>query len=278
MRNPKAPALLATFLLLSAMRVSGQYMDTHRVSGTATFTWPQSEASAVQANQLPPVSVESFLNSLREHVPGYSPIRLGGFRFALLEKGRYCLMAITGGERFYWNTDVVAPQGQDFQYSEMIANYPFPLAMQAVDLDGDGIDELVTAEWPSGYQGASTPPIYWYTVWQFRNGIPRDASAQFPEFYRGFALGQLSYLEEVLNALQSVEPARVRVPLAEIEYVRFKFQRVILGEKNAGLEQALAWVASKDSTLRSLGLWALAEMPSPAAGQKLKELTWKSVV
>jgi hypothetical protein len=79
-------------------------------------------------------------------------------------------------------------------------------------------------------------------------------------------------LEGVLNALQSVDPERVRVPLAEIEYVRLKFQRAILGEKNAGLEQALSWVESKDATLQSMGIWSLAEMPSPAAGEELTEL------
>jgi hypothetical protein len=272
MRSPKACALLATAILLSAMQLSGQYMDTHLVSGTAGFTWPQTQTSAVQADALPKEKVQSFLNLLRAQVPGYMPIRLGGFRFVPLEKGRYYLVAVTGGDRFYWNTDVVAPQGQGFQYSEMINNGALPLAMSAVDLNGDGFDELVTNEWPAGYQGASTPPIYWYTVWQFRNGVPRDASAQFPEFYRGFVLGQVWYVEILLSKLQSVDPENTRIPLAEIEYVRLKFQRVILGEKNAGLDRALAWAQSKKSSLSNMGIWCLAEMPAPEAEQELNKL------
>jgi hypothetical protein len=144
--------------------------------------------------------------------------------------------------------------------------------MSAVDLNGDGVDELVTAEWPAGYQGAGTPPIYWYTVWQFRDGVPYDASAQFPEFYQGFVLGQLSHIEKLLSKLQSVDPAAVQVPLAEIEYVRLKFQRTVLSQKNAGIEQALAWAESKNGSLRIMGISSLAEMPAPAAGEKLKEL------
>lgn len=273
MRKPKPWALLAAGVLLSALQLTGQDVDTHLVGGTANFAWPQTYTSAVQANGLPKEKVESFLNSLRGQVPMYSPIRVGSFRFALLEKSNYYLVAITGGERFYWNTDVISPQGQRFRYSEMVSHGFFPLAMQLSDLDGDGVDELVTTQWPAGYQGASPPPIYWYTVWRFRGGLPYDASAQFAEFYRGFVLGHLSYIEELLGKLRSADPESVQVPLAEIEYVRLKFHRVILREKNAGLQMALDWVASKDAALQSMGIWSLAEMPSSAAGEKLKELT-----
>jgi hypothetical protein len=187
--------------------------------------------------------------------------------------GRFYLVAITGGERFYWNTDIVTTQGQGFQYSEVEANSPFPLAMQLADLDGDGIDELVTAEWPAGYQGASTPPLYWYIVWRFRDGIPYDASAQFPDFYRTFVLGQFSYVDQLLAKLEPVDPSGVETPLAEIEYIRFKFQRAILGNKNAGLQEAIGWAESKNSALHIMGIWSLAEMPSPAAGEELTKLT-----
>ena len=272
MRSPKACALLVTAILLSAVQLNGQHMETHLVSGTAGFAWPQTQAAAVQANALRKEKVRSFLNSLRAQVPAYLPIRLGDFRFVLLERGRYYLLAFTGGERFYWYTAVVAPEGQGFRYSDTINNSALPLAMSAVDLDGDGIDELVTSEWPAGYQGALTPPIYWYTVWQFRNGVPHDASVQFPEFYRDFVLGQSAYLEELLGKLQSVDPESTRIPLAEIEYVRLKYQRAILGKKNAGLDQALAWAESKDATLSNMGIWSLADMPAPEAGQELQKL------
>ncbi len=272
MRNQTTCALLVAAIVLSATQLNGQNMDTHLVRETAGFAWTQKQTSAIQDNTLPNETVQSFLNSLRAQVPEYLPIRLGGFRFVSLEKGGYYMVAITGGDRFYWNIDVVAPQGQGFQYSEMINNGGLPLTMSAVDLDGDGVDELVTSEWPAGYQGASTAYIYWYTVWQFRNGVPRNVSAHFAEFYRGFVLGQLSYVEKLLSKLQSVDPESTLIPLAEIEYVRLKFQRVILGEKNAGLDQTLAWARSDNATLRIMGISSLAEIPAPEAEQELNKL------
>jgi hypothetical protein len=269
MKSPRALALFSIALLLWTVQSKGQ--ETRLVGGTAGFSWPDTPASSAQSNALAKEKIEAFLNSLRARTPGYAPIRVGEFRFVLLEKGRYYLVATTG-DRFYWNTDVVMTKGDRFQYTEFVSHGAFPLAMRAVDLDGDGIDELVTAEWPAGYLGASTPPIYWYTVWRFRDGLPEDASAKFPEFYRAFVLGELPYLDGLLSTLHTVDPEGVKLPLAEVECVRLKFRRVILGEKNAGLEQALAWAESKDTSLQNMSVWSLAEMPAPDAGKELNKL------
>jgi len=68
-----------------------------------------------------------------------------------------------------------------------------------------------------------------------------------------------------------------RYPLAEIEYVRLKFERIVLGHTNAGLDEALAWARSKVSHLVTMGIWSLAEMPSPAASQELNKLSGSPV-
>jgi hypothetical protein len=119
MRNPKSYALLATVILLSAMQLDGGDFETNLIRGAADFTWPHTQASAVQANKLPKATVESFLNSLRAQVPEYLPTRVARFRFVPMEKGRYYLVAVTG-ERFYWYADVVAPEGAGFRYSDTI--------------------------------------------------------------------------------------------------------------------------------------------------------------
>src|SRR2546425_2941762 len=119
MTNRRARESLAGAMLLWAIQMNGQ--DTHLVSGTAGFRWPQTQASHTNANRLPREKVESFLNSLRAHVPGYTPIHVGEFRFVPLEKGRYYLVAATG-DRYLWNTDIVAPEGQGFQYTELVSH------------------------------------------------------------------------------------------------------------------------------------------------------------
>lgn len=274
MRECVLPAIA---LLLVQGRTLAQ--TTGQVVIAAPFTWPQSEEATSAANRLSKGVIESFVNAARDQIPETKdlPIHVAAFRFVPLERGRLYLVALTG-TRFFWSTDVIAPGEHGFRYTELESDGGIPFAMQPADLDGNGVDELVTGIWPTGYAGAGTPSIFWYTVWQFHDGVPEDASARFPEFYRSFVLGQLDYPEALLRRLQEQDPEGTRVPLAEIEYVRFKFQRTILKQTNAGLNEALAWIHSGKSALQVMGIWSLAEMPAPAAGQELTKLATSAVV
>lgn len=272
----KNSVVVLSALLLCTGALTAQ--ETHLVKIPAPFSWPGSEASALRANKLPKDKIRSFIVAL---VNGFSPPAPGNaelprqvpeFRFVPLEAGKFYLVALTGA-RVFWSTAVIVPEGGGFRYTELESDGGIPFAMQAADLAGDGVDELVTGSWPAGYSGATTPAIYWYTVWQFHDGVPEDASARFPDFYRGFVLGQLWYPESLLRNLQGQDPEGTRVPLAEIEYVRLKFERIVLGHTNAGLDEALAWARSKVSHLVIMGIWSLAEMPSLAAGQELNKLS-----
>lgn len=272
----KNGVLLISALLLGMGTMTAQ--ETHLVKIPAPFSWPGSEPAALRANKFPKDMVRSFIVAL---VNGFSPptpanaeppIQVPEFRFVPLEAGKFYLVALTGA-RVFWSTAVIFPAGGGFRYTELESDGGLPLAMQAVDLQGNGVDELVTGSWPTGYSGATTPAIYWYTVWKFHNGVPEDASARFPDFYRSFVLGQLSYPETLLRSLQAHDPKATQVPLAEIDYVRLKFDRTVTGHRNAGMDEALAWARSKVSSLVIMGIWSLAEMPAPAAGQELMKLT-----
>jgi hypothetical protein len=264
----RASIVLAA-LLLWPIGLRGQ--ETHAVQRGAPFGWPKSASSATTANKLPLDRVESFINSLRADVRGYSAAKVVDFRFAPLEKEQFLLVADCGG-RVGSAVDVVAPAMHGYKFTEIESDSLLPLPMRIVDLDGDGADELITSERPAGYMGASTPPIYWYTIWRFTSGVPEDASARFPALYRTFVLPQIAYLDEVLRRLQPAEPEATLVPLAEIEYIRLKFQRVILGQKGAGLEEALSWAGSGNVNIKVLGMSSLAEMPSQAAERQLVKM------
>jgi hypothetical protein len=276
----KNGVLLISALLLCMGAVTAQ--ETRLVKIPAPFSWPDSESAALRANKFSKDRIRSFIVALvNEFSPpapenAELPRQVPEFRFVPLEAGKFYLIALTGA-RVFWSTAVIVPEGGEFRYTELESDGGIPFAMQAVDLAGDGVDELVTGNWPAGYSGATTPAIYWYTVWQFHDGVPEDVSARFPDFYRGFVLAQLWYPEILLRSLQAQDPKATRVPLAEIDYVRLKYQRTILGQANAGLDEALAWARSKVSHLETMGIWSLAEMPSPAAGQELNKLSGSPV-
>jgi hypothetical protein len=265
------------FLVLALRPVISIAQETHAVRAAAPFQWPRSEASAVRGNALPSKEISSFLQKL---IDAFSPpapegdgapVQVAEFRFVPLEPDKFYLVAQVSG-RVASSLDVIAPVGDGFRYTELQSDGSIPFAMQTPDISGDGTRQLVTATRPAGYQGASTPPIYWYTVWRFHEGIAEDVSEHFPEFYRSFVLSQLSYPETLLKVLQNQDPEGARVPLAEIDYVRLRFQRTVLKEDNAGLNEALTWINSGKSALEVMGIWSLAQMPAPAAGQELTKL------
>ncbi len=261
--------IIVAALVLWPVGLRGQ--DTHTVQRVAPFGWPKSASSATAANKMPLARIESFINSLRADVRGYSAAKVVDFRFAPLEKEQFLLVADCGG-RVGSAVDVAAPAMHGYKFTEIESDSLLPLPMRIVDLDGDGADELITSERPAGYMGASTPPIYWYTIWRFGGGVPEDVSAHFPAFYRNFVLPRYVYLGELLRRLQPEDPEGTRVPLAEIAYIRFRFERIVLGQRNAGLKEALAWTDSHNVNLEVLGMSSLAEMPAEEAEKQLVKM------
>jgi hypothetical protein len=265
----KRLVILAVMLLFPALAVC---QETFTVPGVAHFQWPTGSASAFLANNTATSRIVTFINSLRSRVSGYGPTQCTTFRFARLERAKFYLVASCGG-RIESDLDVVGPGERGFHFTEVESNSTLPLPMSIVDLDGDGVDELVTGTWPAGYMGASTPPIYWYTVWKFLNGKIEDASSRFPVFYRTFVLEQPAYVGNLLSRLQAADPKGTLVPLAEIRYIHLRFERTILGKKDAGLDQALVWARSRQVSLQVLGMSSLAEIPSQTAEEELLKLS-----
>lgn len=57
--------------------------------------------------------------------------------------------------------------------------------------------------------------------------------------------------------------------MVELQYVQDDYHRRILGEKTAGLENALKWAKSDEAWLREFGIGALEPIDSPTAAAEL---------
>jgi hypothetical protein len=271
----RVAALIALSLIASA-RARSQESQIVRVR--TPFAWPTSPAAASAANGWSNPVVADFFHDVVTHERGYfrppgtPQVRVYDFRFAPLERGRFYLVLVAGTrwDQIY----TLGPRADGILLTDMqtVVMGNLSLAMALPDLKGNGVHELVTATLPASFPIASPPLIYWYTVWQFHNGVPKDASAKFPSFYRGFVLPQLEYPEQLLQRVKAIGAPGTQVPLAAIAYVRFKYERDVLGRPDAGLKEALAWAASKNSDLFDIGVNSLADMTAPAAGAELEKL------
>ena len=235
------------------------------------FKWPTDAADSLLANRRTSKdAVGAFLEFGRN-------AGVGEFRFALLGPKEVCLIA-RWHRRDAALQEVVCPaSGGGYWDTSLSHAAPGPLAWCVVDLKGNGNSEVVSSGIGTGAYAA--PPIYWYTVYSFRDGLPRDVSSEFPEFYRAAFLPQLSAIERMLNPPEDAQaPTPKWAPFESLvlRFMRLKYERRILGEKQAGLEEGLSWVKSPYIDVRSLGVQTLGEIPDPQSVAALREVGAKT--
>jgi hypothetical protein len=147
------------------------------------------------------------------------------------------------------------------------------LATDLLDLDGDGFDEVISSEFAAGYQGASTPPLYWYTIYSFKDGLPHDVSRQFRGLYEVDVLGWGYKLERLIMPPLGSGSKENNYIEAQIIFTQLKYHRKILGEAKAGLQEATGWAESSEAGLQELAISTLREINDPASIAVLKKLT-----
>ena len=259
--------MICMWFVASSGFVLGQ--TGHLASANAQFRWPASPADLPAANRTSSSKIAAFVRSLLSED---SSLGVPEFRFVQLEKNRLYL-AVSIGRHALGSLVVIKPEGQSFRYFEFEDDEPQPLARKVVDLDGEGVAEVTTAPLVAGYEGATTQPIYWYSIYKFEDGYPRDVSANFPSFYELALFPWLSYLEGLFSQCKVTSPGGSEYALAKIEFVRFKYQRTIKGVKNAGLEQALAWAESSNPNVQMLALRTFEEIADPKSVAEIVKLT-----
>ncbi len=250
----------------------GREMGVHRIELRPGFRWPRTEREALAANRLPRKEILALLAAPLGWPADDMP-SLSGFRFAELGQAEVCLAAA------WWRRDasqmeVVCPTSGGSYWDTSLSEYaPLPLAWTVTDLKGDGSREVISSRVGAG--AYASPPIYWYGVYTFPGGLPRDVSSEFPGFYKATFLPQLSAIERFINPPGTAHvPAPVWAPYERLvlRFMRLKYKRRILGQKKAGLKRGLTWVKSPYLDVQGLGVETLGEIPDPRAIAALRKL------
>jgi hypothetical protein len=219
---------------------------------------------------------------------------LWDFRFVRLSLGKVYLLAEQACREACGNLEALYCQ-QDRCFSDSLSTMA-DLQTDLVDVDGDGALEVIGMECIDDCSGASRYPTFVYSIYKFIDGKGFiDYSAQAAGYYRehllpkiAAALNEQTIKSAVDNINAAFEEKRrdnfnergvVYPPVRQAEtyeaaaqYAYDDYLRRVLGQKSAGLEEALQWVASNDPDLRQRGFQTLARIPDPAAGSKLVEL------
>ena len=265
--------LLLVAMIQSPPSLSGQQIL--HASVTPSFRWPVSREAMAAANRSPKAQVQAFFSAVQQQIAGGTggaeSLALDQFRFAPLGEGKVCLAA-TAGERFPGLLEIICPSKGGFMVTHLMDERMGLLVTDLIDLDGDGFDEVISSEFAAGYQGASTPPIYWYTIYGFQDGLPHDLGRQFRSFYEVNVLRWGAVLERLIMPPLGSDSKENDYIEAQIIFTRLKYQRKILGETKAGLQEATQWAASPEAGVQELAVTTLREIDDPASMSVLKEL------
>jgi hypothetical protein len=248
--------------------------QTSHVTVTPSFRWPTSLQSMAAANRAPKAQIEAFYKAIRAQTAGGAAgsIPLSQFRFALLGPDKVCL-ATAGGDRFPWFLAITCPAHNGFDDTTLLDERMDLLVTDLLDLDGDGFDEVISSEFAAGYTGDASPPIYWYTIYSFKDGLPHDVSSQFRDFYDTEVLRWLARLERLVLPPLGSGSERNDYLEAQIVFTRLKYERKILGQPEAGLVEAREWADSPNANMQQLAVLTLQEINDPASIEELRKLT-----
>ena len=175
---------------------------------------------------------------------------------------------------------------------------------QLVDVDGDGVFEVMTREVAGGYDGVFSRPIFVYSIKRLVGGDLVDVSAKYPEYFRDHILPMMTsdardMKRDLLKDTESeavpdtnrertvaeeAEAHRMALRVksravkakAELQFVQDDYRRRILGEKAAGLDNALRWARDGDPEIRDFATGVLEKIDTPEAAAELERLAGAS--
>ena len=104
------------------------------------------------------------------------------------------------------------------------------------------------------------------------DGVPKDASAEYPQFYQDEVLPDVSFIEGAITAGAGPDKQKVEEVQADAAFIQLKYQQVVMGRLTAGLDQALSWGESRDAHIQMLAVEMLKDVDTPKALSALAQL------
>jgi len=234
------------------------------------FDWPKDLNATVAANRTDISAIEALVHqALNPRMP--EVLLVTDFRFVPLETvSRVDLVASVDFSRRGFNSFVAVWQTSDGYGSAVLPSNGNSLATDVLDLDRTGVFRVVAGEIPGGYQGIETLPIPWYAIYALKEGKWTNVSDRYPHFSRSdrdfFLVSQLA------DACDAGNKNIIDLYRNNALFVRFKFDRMVMHNRSAGLETALDWASSPVHNIQLLAVETLREIADPRAVAALRKL------
>ena len=275
MRRFAGSLLYATVFL--AVSACAQTVQVRVTDVKPNFAWPEPGQTPRVEAAVTVEQVTEYLSAVSEKLSSDPSVKVQQFTFARLSPGRATLVARTASSsEYYYYVTVVDWDGTSSYVRVLPANPPYDLETELSDIDGDWLCEIVTNNLALGYQGAFTKPIGWKQVLKARADYTfEDVSQRNRSYFEKRVIPELDQLNAKLDSKYEPGP-NLEQARAGVQYVRDKYRRMLYGEREAGLQNAQAWLQSSDSDIRHMGANALADINTQAARDILSRLRYSS--
>lgn len=252
--------------------------ETRLASKQLDFDWP---ANSAQVPKLEIGAVEKLLNSLLMEAD--PPVTVESFRFAALDSGPPFLIAVVdgSGRGFFNYVNVVRcnSSSQRCSFYLLASDMPHNLSSEVVDVDHDGLDEIVLQS-VVYWDGIRTLPVYVFSIMKLVKAEFEDVSKTNAEYYTNHLLNRdpegrkAAFVKELESGtdLSDEETGQKELFQAQDRFRRHFYERNLLGKPDAGLSDAISWSASTDIAYADLAIRTLTGMQSKLALALLKKL------
>lgn len=261
----------STVLFCCAQQASTQSSKIHLAR--LPLTWPDNQSAAAKVTKKQVVDLFNAMKAAEQDtLTSALSYDVDQFLFAPLTAGRLQLVAVTDDSprKLFQQISVVSCESTMCDWNSVYSNAPNILSRQVIDLDNDGVDELIVKQFVMPWHTRGVERTF---VLDYRGSALTDNSAQYLSYFDATVLPKLSADEaaavpDELNGPKAVEELR-----AELQYAKADYRRRILHEKAAGLSDALAWENSADHDKQMLAVGSLEDIEAPEADEALQRIT-----
>jgi hypothetical protein len=288
---------VASVLLLFACTNLSQSIGSSRERNITTMSWRVGGSDEIDLRKTPKEQLVRFVYRViqqgqdeyaREHYSPLEKLSIGDYAFRDFDgDGNLEFVAsIDVAGRPFFNTVFVTGKAVDQFAYDKVASWgeKHDFSKEISDLNKDGVLELIAKErwiYPlpephleeafDKYGGWILADYSWVAIYNWQNGKLTNVSSEFPEFYREKFLPSLEQSIAQIRRFKEASDESKRSLASHYQVLVFKAQR-LLGNKTAGLQEAIAWADSGTQILQENAIRIFREIRDAEAIKQLEQL------
>lgn len=264
---------IAILLLLTVFFSVSAIAQTQLVTRTVDLRslplrWPDTDKEASQITRAQVLTLYRELDSaINDQLDDdQETASIDNYIFAKLDGKSMYLIALpdSSGRDLYYYVEVIQCKGLTCTATLAASDPPHNLAREVLDITGNGQFEIVARTAVSGY-GTTSKPIYTYSVYTVNDEHLVDASSQYQDFFETRIKPKMKATEAKMLAADAGDETELNETRAEIAYAGRDYERRVLGNTQAGLDEARQWASSSDERIQHLAIATFGAIDTPEA-------------